>query len=110
MGGSQGGSQGHSGGKVRDALIPLCWIFSFALSWKFNYAYLLQGTYGKDTLRPVTILQVLNAQQPHPDADFSIDDVEITQVSHLSCRVLDIASNQPHLLVQFELILRRINR
>ena len=39
-----------------------------------------QGTYGQDTLRPVTIKQVLDAQQPHPDADFKIDDVEITQV------------------------------
>ena len=42
--------------------------------------YLPQGTYGQDTLRPVTIKQVLDAQQPHPDADFKIDDVEITQV------------------------------
>lgn len=40
-----------------------------------------KGTYGKDTLRPVTIKQVLDASQPHPDADFSIDDVEITQIS-----------------------------
>ncbi|KAF6229098.1 hypothetical protein HO133_007212 [Letharia lupina] len=53
MGGSQGGSQGAAG----------------------------KGTYGKDTLRPVTIKQVLDAQQPHPDAEFKIDDVEITQVS-----------------------------
>ena len=42
-----------------------------------------QGTYGQDTLRPVTIKQVLDAQQPHPDADFKIDDVEITQVVFL---------------------------
>ena len=41
----------------------------------------MKGTYGKDTLRPVTIKQVLDATQPHPDADFSIDDVEITQIS-----------------------------
>lgn len=53
MGGSQGGSQGAAG----------------------------KGTYGKDTLRPVTIKQVLDAQQPHPDAEFKIDEVEITQVS-----------------------------
>lgn len=53
MGGSQGGSQGGAG----------------------------KGTYGKDTLRPVTIKQVLDAQQPHPDAEFKIDDVEITQVA-----------------------------
>lgn len=42
--------------------------------------YVPQGTYGQDTLRPVTIKQVLDAQQPHPDADFKIDEVEITQV------------------------------
>ncbi|KAK4693201.1 replication factor A2, partial [Lecanoromycetidae sp. Uapishka_2] len=54
MGGSQSGSQGGGAGK---------------------------GTYGKDTLRPVTIKQVLDAQQPHLDAEFKIDDVEITQVS-----------------------------
>ncbi|KAL2044395.1 hypothetical protein N7G274_003100 [Stereocaulon virgatum] len=53
MGGSQSGSQGAAG----------------------------KGTYGKDTLRPVTIKQVLDAQQPHPDADFKIDEVEITQIS-----------------------------
>ncbi|MCJ1472413.1 replication factor A protein 2 [Lambiella insularis] len=55
LGGSQGGSQGGAGGG--------------------------KGTYGKDTLRPCTILQILSASQPHPDADFSLDDVEITQIS-----------------------------
>ena len=50
-----------------------------------NGTYLVpQGTYGAETLRPVSILQVLNASQPHPDASFSIDDVEITQVHPLS--------------------------
>ena len=43
----------------------------------------MQGTYGKDTLRPVTIKQVVDAQQPHPDAEFKIDEVEIIQVSPL---------------------------
>ncbi|KAI9884819.1 MAG: hypothetical protein M1823_003381 [Watsoniomyces obsoletus] len=38
-------------------------------------------TYGKDTLRPVTIRQLLNAQHPHPDADFKVDGSEVTQVS-----------------------------
>ncbi|KAI9723923.1 MAG: hypothetical protein M1812_000641 [Candelaria pacifica] len=38
-------------------------------------------TYGKDTLRPVTIKQVLEAQQPHSDAEFKIDGAEITQVT-----------------------------
>ncbi|KAL8823467.1 MAG: hypothetical protein Q9191_005825 [Dirinaria sp. TL-2023a] len=54
MGGSQGGSQENTAGK---------------------------GTYGQDTLRPVTIKQVLEAQQPHPDATFKIDEVEVTQLS-----------------------------
>ncbi|KAK5162653.1 hypothetical protein LTR04_003152 [Oleoguttula sp. CCFEE 6159] len=37
--------------------------------------------YGKDTLRPVTIKQILDAQQPHPDAEFKVDGSEITQVT-----------------------------
>ncbi|KAI9821783.1 MAG: replication factor A protein 2 [Pycnora praestabilis] len=54
--GSQGGSQNSPGGSA-------------------------SKTYGKDTLRPVTIKQVLDAQQPHPDAEFKIDGTEITQVT-----------------------------
>ncbi|TVY83606.1 Replication factor A protein [Lachnellula suecica] len=38
-------------------------------------------TYGKDTLRPVTIKQVLEAQQPHPDSDFKIDGTDVTQIT-----------------------------
>ncbi|KAI9825333.1 MAG: replication factor A protein 2 [Phylliscum demangeonii] len=38
-------------------------------------------TYGKDTLRPVTIRQLLLAQQPHPDAEFKIDGTEVTQIT-----------------------------
>ncbi|KAA8570758.1 hypothetical protein EYC84_000153 [Monilinia fructicola] len=53
-GGSQGGSQDSPGGSK---------------------------TYGKDTLRPVTIKQILDAVQPHPDADFKIDGSEVTQLS-----------------------------
>ena len=33
-----------------------------------------------DTLRPVTIKQLNEASQPHPDADFLIDDVDVGQV------------------------------
>ncbi|KAL1917759.1 uncharacterized protein VTP21DRAFT_3593 [Calcarisporiella thermophila] len=32
------------------------------------------------TLRPVTVHQILNAFQPHADADFKIDNVEVMQV------------------------------
>ncbi|KZF23127.1 replication protein A, subunit RPA32 [Xylona heveae TC161] len=38
-------------------------------------------TYGKDTLRPVTIKQIIDAQQAHPDADFKVDGVEVTQLT-----------------------------
>ncbi|CAD6448737.1 a65059be-1b1a-456d-b4b3-c41272c7c621 [Sclerotinia trifoliorum] len=55
-GGSQGGSQDSPGGTK---------------------------TYGKDTLRPVTIKQILDAEQPHPDADFKIDGSEVTQLSFI---------------------------
>ncbi|EGP84368.1 unnamed protein product [Zymoseptoria tritici ST99CH_1A5] len=40
--------------------------------------------YGKDTLRPVTIKQLLDAHHPHPDADhFMVDDTEMTQVTFI---------------------------
>lgn len=35
---------------------------------------------GQQTLRPLTIKQVLEASQPHPDADFSVDGVELGSV------------------------------
>lgn len=39
-------------------------------------------SYGKDTLRPVTIKQLLDAYHPNPDAEhFMIDDAEATQVT-----------------------------
>lgn len=37
--------------------------------------------YSKDTLRPVTIKQLLEAQPMHQDGDFKIDGTEITQVT-----------------------------
>lgn len=39
-------------------------------------------SYGKDTLRPVTIKQLVDAYHPNPDAEhFMIDDAEATQVT-----------------------------
>ncbi|KAL3427252.1 putative replication factor-a protein [Phlyctema vagabunda] len=38
-------------------------------------------TYGKDTLRPVTIKQIIDATQPHPEADWKIDGSEVTQLT-----------------------------
>lgn len=39
-------------------------------------------SYGKDTLRPVTIKQLIDAHHPHPDAEhFMIDGAETTQVT-----------------------------
>ncbi|OCF46008.1 replication factor A2 [Kwoniella heveanensis CBS 569] len=37
-------------------------------------------TRGNQTIRPVTIKQVLNATQVHPDADFQIDGQDISQI------------------------------
>ncbi|KAI9829865.1 MAG: hypothetical protein M1819_005963 [Sarea resinae] len=39
--------------------------------------------FGKDSLRPVTIKQVLEAQLPHPDAEGVVDGTEITQVTFI---------------------------
>ncbi|KAF7196574.1 Replication factor A protein 2 [Pseudocercospora fuligena] len=42
-------------------------------------------SYGKDTLRPVTIKQLIDAHHPHPDAEhFMIDDSETTQVTFVA--------------------------
>ncbi|POS84512.1 hypothetical protein EPUL_002510 [Erysiphe pulchra] len=40
-------------------------------------------TYGKDTLRPLTIKQIIEAQQPHPDSEFKVDGVEVTQITFI---------------------------
>ena len=70
MEGSQGGSQG--GGKAVSSGVTR--LLENILT------FVIQSTYGKDTLRPVTIKQVLEAQQPYPQAEFKIDDVEVSQV------------------------------
>ncbi|CAO1627758.1 unnamed protein product [Jaminaea pallidilutea] len=40
-----------------------------------------RGTSAKQTLRPLTIRQIRNAEQPHPDADFRVDGQDIGQVT-----------------------------
>lgn len=37
----------------------------------------------KNTLRPVTVRQIISATQAHPDAEFKVDDQELGQVSPL---------------------------
>ncbi|RYP58705.1 hypothetical protein DL769_008836 [Monosporascus sp. CRB-8-3] len=37
--------------------------------------------YSDESLRPVTIKQLIDADQPYPDANFRIDGVEVTQVT-----------------------------
>lgn len=39
-----------------------------------------QGGYGKETLRPLTVKQILEAHQPHADADFKVDGQAVSQV------------------------------
>ncbi|KAI9842510.1 MAG: replication factor A protein 2 [Sclerophora amabilis] len=51
--------------------------------------------YGKDTLRPVTIRQVVHAEQPHPDADFKIDGVLINQITFVG-QIRNISSQTTH--------------
>lgn len=38
-------------------------------------------SYSDESLRPVTIKQLLDAEQPYPDANFRIDGVEVAQVT-----------------------------
>ncbi|KAK5083465.1 Replication factor A protein 2 [Lithohypha guttulata] len=37
--------------------------------------------YGKDTVRPATVKQILRAEHPHPDAEFKIDGDIVTQLT-----------------------------
>ncbi|OHE93302.1 hypothetical protein CORC01_11370 [Colletotrichum orchidophilum] len=55
-GGSQGGSQGGGGGKA----------------------------YSEESLRPVTIKQVIDAEEAYPGADFKIDGATVTQVTFVA--------------------------
>lgn len=70
MGGSQGGSQDTPGGSK----------VSFE-STNFIYKLMVfpQGR-SEDTLRPVTIKQIIDATQAHPDADFKCDNSSLSQV------------------------------
>ncbi|KAH0563049.1 hypothetical protein GP486_002382 [Trichoglossum hirsutum] len=58
-------------------------------------------TYGKETLRPVTIKQLLEAKQPHPDAEFKVDDVEITQVSFIG-QIRNISSQSTNITYKMD--------
>lgn len=49
------------------------WVLSVSTSLHLQKA-------GAQTLRPVTIRQILDASQPHPDAEFSLDGAELGQV------------------------------
>jgi hypothetical protein len=48
------------------------------------------GERAKRTLRPVTIKQVLDAEQTHPDSPFTIDGIEVNDVSSSSVRQLEL--------------------
>ncbi|KAG9234613.1 hypothetical protein BJ875DRAFT_461085 [Amylocarpus encephaloides] len=53
-------------------------------------------TYGQDSLRPITIKQIMDATQAHSDADFKIDGAEVTvitfvgQVNSISTKATNI--------------------
>ena len=42
---------------------------------------MLQRSTTGNSLRPVTIKQLLDAEQPHPDADFKIDGSEVGHIT-----------------------------
>lgn len=44
----------------------------------------------KDNLRPLTIKQIIEAQQPHPDGEFKVDGVEVTQITFI-CQIQSIS-------------------
>lgn len=59
-------------------------------------------TYGKDTLRPVTIKQLLDAHHPHPDAEyFMIDESETTQVTFVG-QIRNISSQTTNITYKLD--------
>lgn len=75
---NQGSQDSPAGGRQVSPISHFTRVFLRSHFGKAKYS--LKNSYGKDTLRPVTIKQILDAQQPHPDADFKIDGTEVTQV------------------------------
>ncbi|KAN0064808.1 Replication factor A protein 2 [Thecaphora frezii] len=56
---------------------------------------------GTSTLRPVTIRQILNADQPHPDAEFTLDGVELGQLTFVAV-VRNVARNATNVSYSME--------
>ncbi|KXS97286.1 hypothetical protein AC578_4573 [Pseudocercospora eumusae] len=59
-------------------------------------------SYGKDTLRPVTIKQLIDAHHSHPDAEyFMIDDNETTQVTFVA-QVRNISTQETNVTYKLD--------
>lgn len=56
---------------------------------------------GNNTLRPVTIRQILNAEQPHPDAEFVLDNAELGQLTFVAV-VRNISRNATNVAYSVE--------
>lgn len=56
---------------------------------------------GNNTLRPVTIRQIINADQPHPDADFALDGAELGQLTFVAV-VRNISRNATNVAYSVE--------
>lgn len=56
---------------------------------------------GNNTLRPVTIRQILNAKQPHPDAEFTLDGAELGQLTFVAV-VRNISRNATNVAYSVE--------
>ncbi|GAK64515.1 replication protein A, subunit RPA32 [Moesziomyces antarcticus] len=54
-----------------------------------------------NTLRPVTIRQLINAEQPHPDADFIVDGAELGQLTFVAV-VRNISRNATNIAYSVE--------
>lgn len=82
MAGSQAGSQG---GKVSCSSYTKVSLVVFRLTaFCCLLRYLDLQKQSQHTYRPVTIKQLLDVQQAHPDAPFKIDDVDLDHVCFLA--------------------------
>lgn len=60
-----------------------------------------KGGYGNDTVRAVTIKQILQAHHPHPDADFKIDGELVTSITFVG-QIRNVSTQTTHITYKID--------
>lgn len=61
-----------------------------------------QKTAGSNTLRPLRIIEVLEAQQVHPDAAYTVDGVELGTNIAIAGRVVNVSGGSTHITFKLD--------